>query len=153
MHLRRLAPVIAVLMTVAACSGGGSSPASSSPASSIPTASVSTGATTVAVMLMDTLRMDPASMTVKVGEPVTFVVTNTGKTEHEFVLGDETEQMAHEETMGGMAMTDSATAINVKPGETKTLTYTFPKVGAFLAGCHVAGHYAGGMRAAVTVTG
>lgn len=153
MHLRRLAPVIAVLMTVAACSGGGSSPASSSlTASSIPTAT-SSDATTVAVMLMDTLRMDPASMSVKVGEPVTFVVTNTDKTEHEFVLGDEAEQMAHEASMGGMAMSDSATAISLKPGETKSLTYTFPKVGAFLAGCHVAGHYTGGMTAAITVIG
>ncbi len=153
MHLRRLAPVIAVLMTVAACSGGGSSPASSSlTASSIPTAT-SSDATTVAVMLMDTLRMDPASMTVKVGEPVTFVVTNTGKTEHEFVLGDEADQMAHEASMGGMAMSDSATAISLKPGETKSLTYTFAKVGAFLAGCHEVGHYAGGMKSTIIVTG
>lgn len=148
MHLRHLAPVIALLMTVAACSGGGSSPDSSSP-----TASASIGTTTLAVKLTDALRMDPASMTVKVGEPVTFVVTNTGKTEHEFVLGDEAEQMAHEETMDGMAMSDTDTAISLKPGETKSLTYTFPSVGAFLAGCHIAGHYTGGMKAAITVTG
>ncbi len=148
MDLRRPVVVIALLLTVAACSSTGPSAASSTPAPS-----ASPGATTLAVMLMDTLTMDPASMTVKVGIPVTFVVTNAGKTEHEFVLGDEAEQTAHEQAMAGMAMTDSATAISVKPGETKTLTYTFPKVGAYVAGCHETGHYAAGMKAMITVTG
>lgn len=147
MRVRYLAPVVALLLTVAACSGGGSSTASSTPEGS-----ASSGTTTLAVKLTDALRMDPESMTVKVGTPITFVVTNTGKTEHEFVLGDEAEQMAHEQTMGGMPMSDSATAISLKPGETKTLIYTFPKVNAFLAGCHESGHYAGGMKATITVT-
>ena len=70
MHLGRLAPVIAVLMIVAACSGAGSSLPSSSPASSIPTASVSTGATPVALILVDTPRLDPAAMPAKVGPPL-----------------------------------------------------------------------------------
>lgn len=147
MRLRQIAPVIALLLTVAACSSGGSSPAPSTPK-----ASASTDTTEFAVKLTDDLRMDPASMSVKVGTPVAFVVTNTGKTDHEFVLGDDAEQMTHEQSMGGMAMTETATAISVKPGETKTLTYTFAKVGAFLAGCHQPGHYAGGMKAAITVT-
>ncbi len=147
MRLRRLSPVIAILLIVAACSSGGSSPASSTP-----TTSASTDTGEFAVKLTDALRMDPASMTVKVGTPVTFAVTNTGKTEHEFVLGDDAEQMTHEQSMGDMPMSDSATAISLKPGETKTLTYTFAKVGAFMAGCHEPGHYAGGMKAMITVT-
>ena len=42
--------------------------------------------------------------------------------------------------------------VAVAPAETKELTFTFAEPGATLAGCHVAGHYAGGMRADITVT-
>lgn len=97
--------------------------------------------------------MEPAAITVKAGQPVTFVVTNTGVTDHEFYLGDEAAQ-AEEETMmqSGPMMGDSANGIGLKPGETKELTYTFATAGESLAGCHVAGHYAGGMKATITVT-
>lgn len=40
----------------------------------------------------------------------------------------------------------------LKPGETKELMHRFETAGASLAGCHVAGHYAGGMKATITVT-
>ncbi len=154
MRCRHLAPIIALLLATAACSGTGSSPGASAavPAASSPIASTSRAAQEVAVKLMDTLRMEPASMTAKVGLPITFVVSNGGKSEHEFVLGDEAAQMSHEQAMGGMAMVESPSAISLKPGETKTLTYTFAKAGAYLAGCHESGHYAGGMKATITVT-
>ena len=38
------------------------------------------------------------------------------------------------------------------PGETKTLDYTIVTPGAYKVGCHVNGHYAAGMKAAITVT-
>jgi uncharacterized cupredoxin-like copper-binding protein len=52
--------------------------------------------------------------------------------------------------MGGMGH-DEAEGIGLAPGETKELTYTFAGPGQMLAGCHVAGHYAGGMMASITV--
>lgn len=93
-------------------------------------------------------------MTVPAGVPVTFVVTNAGSAEHEFYLGDEAAQAAHEQEMmsGGMAHDDPA-GISVKPGETNELMYTFAEPGETLAGCHVVGHYGGGMKATITVTG
>ena len=48
---------------------------------------------------------------------------------------------------------DASEGIAVKPGETKELTYTSAKAGETLAGCHVVGHYGGGRKAAITVTG
>ena len=42
--------------------------------------------------------------------------------------------------------------IAVRPGETRELTYAFAQAGGTLAGCHVAGHYAGGMKAAITIS-
>lgn len=101
--------------------------------------------------LTDALRIEPAEITVPVGRPVRFVVTNTGALDHEFYVGDETAQMEHEEQMGmGMQHGEEA-GIEVAPGETKTLEMTFDAVGATLAGCHIEGHYAGGMKATIVI--
>lgn len=151
MPLRHLALAPALVLIIAACSGSGSTASPSTAASPSPAAS--TAAQRIEVKLTDSLKMQPAEMTVKVGQPVTFVVTNTGAIEHEFYLGDEAAQDAHEQEMmsGGMAM-DEPDGIVLKPGETKELVHTFDAAGASLAGCHVVGHYAGGMMAAITVT-
>lgn len=132
----------ALLGLVAACSTGSSASTAPSPAP-----------TRLEITLTDTLRIEPATMTVPAGVPVTFVVTNTGVIDHEFYLGDEQAQTEHEQemqSMGGM-MHDEPEGIALDPGETKELTFTFASPGGTLAGCHVAGHYPGGMRAAITV--
>jgi uncharacterized cupredoxin-like copper-binding protein len=150
MITRRLALFLTpAVLVVAACSAGGE--ATSGPSTTAPAAP----ATRVEVTLTDALRIEPAMMTVPAGVPVTFVVTNNGATDHEFYLGDEAAQAEHEKemaSMGGMTH-DEPEGIAVKPGETKELTYTFAAAGETLAGCHVAGHYGGGMKAAITVTG
>lgn len=155
MKSRYLALAPALVLIVAACSGGGSTSSPSVAASTPPSAaSPSSAAQRIEVKLTDALRMEPAEMTVKAGQQVTFVVTNTGAIQHEFYLGDEAAQGEHEQEMmsaGGMAM-DEADGIVLKPGETKELTHTFPSAGAFLAGCHETSHYAGGMKAAIAVT-
>lgn len=137
-------PAMAALL--AACSSGGSQTAP-------PT---NPGTTTrVEVRLTDSFAIELSSASVPAGVPVTFVVTNTGAIEHEFYLGDEAAQAAHEKEMvemGGMTH-DEPGGITVKPGETKSLTYTFAVAGKSVAGCHVAGHYGAGMRAEITVGG
>lgn len=152
----RLAPLATLALLVAACGGGGASAAPSAsmtpaPAPTAPAAATAP-ATRIEVKLTDALRIEPASMTVPAGVPVTFVVTNTGAIGHEFVLGDEATQAEHEMEMGSTGMgEDEEMAIGLDPGETKELTVTFPAAATLLAGCHVAGHYAGGMKAAVEV--
>jgi uncharacterized cupredoxin-like copper-binding protein len=157
MRLPRLALIPAAVLLVAACSSGGATPAApSAPTSSASTSSApsaSAAATRIEVTLTDALKIEPASMTVPAGVPVTFVVTNSGVTEHEFYLGDEAAQAEHEKEMaemGGMSH-DEPEGIAVNPGETKELTYTFAEAGPTLAGCHVVGHYGGGMKAEITV--
>lgn len=151
----RLAALASIAVLVAACAGRGSTPAPTVAPSltAAPTAAATAPATRIEVKLTDALRIEPASMTVPAGVPVTFVVTNTGAIGHEFVLGDEAAQAEHETEMGGsMGMgEDEEMAIGLDPGETKELTVTFPAAGSILAGCHVAGHYAGGMKATVMV--
>lgn len=118
-----------------------------------PSATTAARASRLTVTLTDGLRIEPAAMTVSAGVPVTFVITNGGAIDHEFYLGDEAAQTDHEgemQSMGGM-MHDDPNGASLKPGETKELTFTFPNPGDMLAGCHVPGHYAAGMKAAITV--
>ena len=153
MRLRHLALAPALVLVIAACSGGGATPSPSAAASSPSAASPGAGAQTIEVKLTDALRMEPAEMTVKAGQPVTFKVTNSGAIDHEFYLGDEAAQTEQEAMMqSGEMVHDTPEGISLKPGETKELTYTFDEAGQTIAGCHVAGHYAGGMKATITAT-
>lgn len=97
----------------------------------------------------------PDTVDVATGETVTFRITNAGELRHEFTLGDEPTQEAHEEEMaamgGGMAMHDEPNAVAVEPGQTKELTWTFTERGEVLYGCHEPGHYAAGMIGTLTV--
>jgi uncharacterized cupredoxin-like copper-binding protein len=155
MRLSRLALLPAAALLIAACgSSTGSTTAPSSATSASPTSgpSASAEATRIEVQLTDELKIEPAEMTVPAGVPVTFVVTNTGAIDHEFFLGDEAAQAEHEQEMqAGPMAHDEEMGIGVDPGQTKELTVTFPEAGSILAGCHVAGHYAGGMKANVEI--
>lgn len=137
------AAVTAVALLLGACGGGSDNPVAGG-----------TGEVrTVEVRALDTLRFEPASIDAKVGERVRFVVTNAGQTDHEFVLGNEEIQEAHEQTMGteGHMEMEAMAALELKPGETKEATVTFDESGKILFGCHLVGHYKGGMVGTVTV--
>ena len=153
MLARRLALIPVAALLVAACSSGGASPSAASVDPTAAPASASGAQTRIEVSLTDQLKIEPASMTVPRDLPVTFVVTNAGAIDHEFVVGDEAAQAEHEQEMmaGGMRH-DEPDAVFVKPGETKELTVTFATAGEMLAGCHFTGHYAGGMKATIAVT-
>lgn len=136
---KRLTAALAAALLLAAC-GGSQAAVTLTPSSE------------VAVVLTDAMRMDPADLTVRIGVPVTFRITNTGQIEHEFYIGSEAEQIAHEAEMLAGPMHEHLNSISLAPGETDTLTYTFERAGPVLAGCHVPGHYAAGMVARILVT-
>ena len=156
MRLAPLALIPALAVVLVACSSpGGAGTGSPSPASAVASPTAVPTRIEIEVSLTDALKIEPASMTVPAGVPVTFFVTNSGTADHEFYLGDEEAQAEHEKEMaemGGMSH-DEPEGIAVKPGETKELTYTFAEPGETLAGCHVVGHYGGGMKATITVEG
>lgn len=101
---------------------------------------------------------EPSSIDVSAGEVVTFRIHNVGEARHEFVLGDHTQQQAHEAEMramaseGDMMMHDEPNAVTVEPGGTKELTWQFTAPGQLEYGCHEPGHYAAGMRGDLTVS-
>lgn len=107
----------------------------------------------IKIVTTDELRFEPDSIQVEEGEIITFVVQNKGDANHEFVLGDADYQHAHAEEMHDEGMMgESENALTLKPGETKELTWEFSEAGEVLYGCHVAGHYDGGMVGTIEVS-
>ena len=83
------------------------------------------------------------------GETVRFVVTNTDPIDHEFIVGDEAVQVAHE--LGTEAYHPPRPGeITIRAGETVETTYTFG-TRDLLFGCHLPGHYVYGMRGSISV--
>jgi uncharacterized cupredoxin-like copper-binding protein len=111
----------------------------------------------IEIETLDSLAFAPDEIQVEVGETVTFVITNTGEAVHEFVLGDEQAQKEHadhmqEEGAGGMVH-DEPNAVSLEAGESKEITWYFTDEGTTLIGCHEPGHYDGGMKGTITVSG
>ncbi len=113
----------------------------------------------------DDFRFGPSTLTFKVGDVVTFRVTNTGELPHEFTIGDSAVQDAHEAEMMAaatemegmeMAMNEGGmdgdpNAIAVEAGETAEITWKFTTPGWVMMGCHVPGHYIAGMMGVMLV--
>lgn len=113
---------------------------------------------TVEVETLDEFRFEPSEVTVEAGETIRFVVSNPGAVVHEFVLGPEHVQMAHEDAgeMGEhmeMDVEGQLAALDLEPGETKEVTVNFDELREILFGCHEPGHYQAGMVGTVTVEG
>jgi len=81
------------------------------------------------------------------GTPITFVINNAGKSEHEAVLelsnamDEPVEVQGKEEEAEGIA-----------PGETRTVVWTVPTPGTYKLSCHIPGHYEMGMWTTFAVT-
>ena len=108
---------------------------------------------TVKVDMTDAMRFTPASVSVKRGETIRFVVRNDGKQLHEMVLGTVDAIRAHAELMKkfpGMEHADPNMA-HVKPGATGEIVWQFSKAGDFRFACLQPGHYAAGMVGKVIV--
>jgi uncharacterized cupredoxin-like copper-binding protein len=108
---------------------------------------------TVKVDMSDKLRFTPASLTIKQGETVKFVVKNSGKLMHEMVLGTMQELKEHAAVMlkHPTMEHDEPYMAHVAPGKTETMVWQFTKAGEFYFGCLVPGHFEGGMVGKLSV--
>ncbi len=150
--LVRLSLPVVVLVLLAAC--GGDSDEDYGKAGD-----ASKAARTVDVRILASKKYDPASITVKPGETVTFRVVNQDNGLHEFVLGDDKVHDDHDKEMAdmpmdNMRMADRPNRISMEGGQTASLTWTFPdKKGAtVIYGSHVPGDYKGGLKGTITVS-
>jgi len=107
---------------------------------------------TIKITALD-IKYDKPEIPVKAGETIKFVVTNTGKLRHEFMIGDMEEQRQHAEMMKQMPdmVHEDANTLTLEPGETKSLVWQFTKTGKLEVACHIPGHYEAGMRSQVVV--
>ena len=109
---------------------------------------------TVAVDMTDGMRFNPASIEVKQGETLLFVVTNSGKLKHELVLGTEKELKEHYEVMKKNPEMEHAdpNMVTLAAGKTGEIVWQFTKAGKLDFACLQPGHYDAGMKGAVTVS-
>jgi len=170
---------VAAALALAACSSGGGAsptwtfppgsptavPATATPIPATPTAAPTPSPTPLTLGTEDAPRVievtmgnffyEPESVTVHVGETIRFVVQNPTTIEHELVLGTAEEQEHHAmemaEGMAGHDMADEPNEVEVEPGDSVDLVWTFDEPGEILMGCHVAGHWEAGMQATIEV--
>jgi uncharacterized cupredoxin-like copper-binding protein len=108
------------------------------------------------------VRYVPRVVRVVAGRPVVFRIANTSALAHEAFLGSEKAQNAHAKemkAMAGMSMPHKTTPakagegfVEIKAKASGEIRTTFAKPGRTIIGCHLPGHYEGGMRLTVIVT-
>lgn len=91
----------------------------------------------------DTMRFAPASLTVRQGQTVRFVVRNTGKLVHELVLGTLDELQRHAEWMRRFPNMEheSPYMVHLAPGQSGQIIWQFTQPGEFHFGGLVPGHF------------
>jgi len=115
------------------------------------------GTDRVVELSMEAMRFVPTKLNVKVGETITFVVTNPNDIPHELFIGDQADQMAHHAAHLAVPSASQATVPHMGYGiyldahGTGMVTYHFTKAGEIMLGCHLPGHWEAGMVAIVTV--
>ena len=98
------------------------------------TACVDAGGQQVTVKALDTMRFEPATVTVPAGKPVQVTLANDGVLIHDIVLSDGVDQPVKIETIGKASA--SGTFTIAQPG-----TYTYV--------CAQPGHEAAGMKGTI----
>lgn len=114
---------------LAACSGGGGATANKP-------ASTSGGAQDLTVKGLDTMKFDPATLTVKSGSPVHLTLNNTGVLIHDLVIDDLDGKKVDVESAGG---------------KSAAIDFTPTKVGSYPFYCAQPGHKEAGMVGTLTV--
>jgi uncharacterized cupredoxin-like copper-binding protein len=107
----------------------------------------------VAIDMNDTMRYNPARISVKRGETIRFLVKNSGQVKHEVVLGTVKELREHAALMRKFPEMEHAdpNQLAVDPGKTGELIWQFTKSGTFDFACLQPGHYEAGMHGRIAV--
>ena len=126
-----LALAATMLATVACAGGGATSGGAAAPSG---TSQAAASAQTVELK-MQTMKFDPAAITIKAGQPALVNATNADALIHDFSVRGTEQPIKIEAAAGGKA----------------TGTFTINKAGTYAFFCSVAGHEAAGMKGTLTV--
>lgn len=108
---------------------------------------------TVEVTMSDEMKFEPSVIHVKTGETIRFVVTNSGGTLHEMVIGSAEDLLKHAAMMQrfpGMEHAEPFMA-HADEGQQAEIIWTFDRPGTFEYGCLIPGHFEAGMKGTVYV--
>ena len=108
---------------------------------------------TVEVVLSDDMRFTPSAIDVKADETIRFFVRNSGKVDHEMVLGQLDDLKAHAKEMQanpGMVHKEP-NQVYLKPGQRGGMVWQFTQAGTVDFACTVPGHLEAGMVGKVNV--
>ena len=115
-------------------------------------------ARTIRVLMVDygdekEMKFEPASITVRKGEQIRFVLENSGTESHEFMLATVAENRKHGELMKKFPDMehDDPNAKRLAVGDHGELLWRFTKVGEFEFACLIPGHYEAGMHGKIIV--
>lgn len=108
---------------------------------------------TVTIQMTDNMRFTPAQVAVRQGETVRFILRNSGRVKHEFVLGTPRELKEHYAMMMKMPEMEHAdeNRVTVAPDGTGEVIWQFTKAGKVDFACLQPGHYDAGMKGLVKV--
>src|SRR5262245_16580469 len=107
---------------------------------------------TIEVLLTE-MDFTPARIEVKRGEQIRFVLRNTGKEDHEFLLATKEENLKHAEVMKKFPHMehDDPNGVRLAPNKTAEIVWKFTKAGTFEYSCLIPDHRDYGMIGHVTV--
>ena len=110
---------------------------------------------TIKISMTDAMRFSPDHISARKGETIRFVVTNSGKLKHEFMLGTEMELKEHYELMkkNPEMEHDDPNQLSLAPGATADMLWQFTHAGKVDFACLQPGHYDAGMTGKITVGG
>ncbi len=108
---------------------------------------------TITLTMTDAMRFKPDRIEVKQGETLRLRVRNTGRLQHELVLGTRQTLEAHAAMMlkHPDMEHDEAHMVHVAPGKTGEIIWTFNRAGEFEFACLIAGHFQAGMKGTLHV--
>ncbi|NPU69514.1 cupredoxin family protein [Bradyrhizobium sp. 83012] len=104
-------------------------------------------------VLLSEMEFTPARIDVKRGEQIRFVLRNTGKEDHEFLLATKKENLKHAAVMKKHPHMehDEPNGTRLAPGKTTELLWRFSKRGTFEYSCLIPDHREFGMTGHVSV--
>ena len=108
---------------------------------------------TVTIDMQDNMRFVPATVAVKQGETIRFVVRNTGAVAHELVLGNIKDLKAHAKAMQKFPDMehDEPNMLGLAPGAQGELLWHFTSAMTVDFACLRPGHYEAGMKGKIQV--
>lgn len=108
---------------------------------------------TIEITMDDSMRFTPEKVNVKVGETVRFFVKNSGKVQHEMVIGTTAELREHAEMMRKMPGMQHADAnmVALAPGKRGGIVWQFTQSGQYEFACLIPGHLDSGMKGVIKV--